>query len=423
MSTTKEIIINCLKDVRNQPHSKLKNKLNKIDEKINKCNECKSLVDKFPNANTVYLGTDNDIVLIGEAPANNGWRKSGMLWKDPKGKVLPSGVVLQKLFDKINRDIFDTTFLEAVKCYPLDRKNLKQCSINCKNYMLKQLEVLSPKLIITLGEFPTRTLLPIKFKKFGEVVGRIHKVNNLYILPIYHPSPISPKSYKDNLPIFEMLQKELKEVNNMKINEDLKKYIEENIFPVYANNDSGHNQSHIDYVIKRSMKFANTVADINYDIVYTVAAYHDIARHIDDKNHEKLSAEAVYKDKELTKYFTDEEIKIISEAVEDHRASLEYEPRSIYGKIVSSADRNSSLAMPITRTYEYRIARNPEAKIEDIIEEARTFIIHKFGREGYAKEKMYFKDEEYEQFLDEIATLCDDEEAFAKKFKELNNIK
>ena len=181
-------------------------KLNVIDKDINNCNKCQTLVDKFPNAKTVYLGKDNDIVLIGEAPANNGWRKSGMLWKDPSGKVLPSGVVLQKLFDIIDRDIFDTTFLESVKCYPLESKNLKQCSLHCKEYMLKQLEILNPKLIITLGEFPTRNLLTTKFKKYSDVVGIIHKVDNNYILPIYHPSPISPMSYKGNLPVFEYLK-------------------------------------------------------------------------------------------------------------------------------------------------------------------------------------------------------------------------
>ena len=51
-------------------------KLNVIDKDINNCNKCQTLVDKFPNAKTVYLGKDNNIVLIGEAPANNGWRKS-----------------------------------------------------------------------------------------------------------------------------------------------------------------------------------------------------------------------------------------------------------------------------------------------------------------------------------------------------------
>ena len=114
---------------------------------------------------------------------------------------------MQKLFDIIERDIFDTTFIESVKCYPLDRKNLKTCSTNCKNIMLKQLELLNPKLIITLGEFPTRNLLNFKFKKFSDVVGNIYEVNNYKILPIYHPSPISPKSYKGNIPIFEELKK------------------------------------------------------------------------------------------------------------------------------------------------------------------------------------------------------------------------
>ena len=185
--------------------------LKELDNKVNKCNLCQNLVEKFPNSNTVYLGNNNDIVLIGEAPANNGWRKSHMLWKDINGKVLPSGVILQKLFDMIDKDIFETTFLESVKCFPIERKNLKTCSKNCKQIMLEQLEILKPKLIITLGEFPTRNLLDFKLKKFQDVVGNIYEVNGYKILPIYHPSPISPKSYKGNIPIFEMLNNLLKE--------------------------------------------------------------------------------------------------------------------------------------------------------------------------------------------------------------------
>lgn len=185
----------------------IKELLQRIDQEIYQCALCKNLVEKFPDSNTVYLGKNNDIVLIGEAPANNGWRKSHMLWKDINGKILPSGVILQKLFDIINKDIFETTFLESVKCFPVERKNLKPCSKNCKPIMEKQLEILQPKLIITLGEFPTRNLLDFKFKKFQEVVGNIYEVNGYKILPIYHPSPISPKSYKGNIPIFENLSK------------------------------------------------------------------------------------------------------------------------------------------------------------------------------------------------------------------------
>lgn len=182
--------------------------LNQVDEEVFNCKSCDKLVDKFPNDTTVFLGKDNDIVLVGEAPANNGWRKSHKLWCDINGKVLPSGVVLQKLFDIIDRNIFETTFLESVKCYPLERKNLKMCSKNCKDIMLKQLMILNPKLIITLGEFPTRNLLNFKFKKFADVVGNIYEINGYKILPIYHPSPISPKSYLGNVPIFEKILNE-----------------------------------------------------------------------------------------------------------------------------------------------------------------------------------------------------------------------
>lgn len=184
--------------------------LEELDNEVNNCQKCKQLVDKFPNSPTAYIGKDNNIVLIGEAPANNGWRKSKMLWKDPTGKILPSGIILQRLFDIIDKNIFDTTFIESVKCFPLDRKNLKICSINCKDIMLKQLEILKPKLIITLGEFPTRNLLNFKFSKFSDVVGKIYEINNYKILPIYHPSPISPKSYKGNIPIFKTLHEQLK---------------------------------------------------------------------------------------------------------------------------------------------------------------------------------------------------------------------
>lgn len=184
----------------------IKKLLTKVDERVHGCKNCGKLVEKFPNDATVYLGKAHDIVLVGEAPANNGWRKSHKLWCDINGKVLPSGVILQRLFDIIDRNIFDTTFLESVKCYPLERKSLKTCSKNCKDIMLEQLRILNPKLVITLGEFPTRNLLNFKFNKFGDVVGKFYEVDGFKVLPIYHPSPISPKSYKGNLPVFMKLK-------------------------------------------------------------------------------------------------------------------------------------------------------------------------------------------------------------------------
>ncbi len=208
----------------------------------------------------------------------------------------------------------------------------------------------------------------------------------------------------------------------MKINNDLKKYIEDVIFKEYDKNDFGHGIDHIKYVIDRSFKFASTVPDINYDMVYTIAAYHDIGHHIDAKNHEKVSAEILMEDNNLKSFFTEKEIKIMSEAVYDHRASMDGEPRSIYGKIVSSADRNVLVEIPLRRTYLYRKEHNPNDSLEKIMEESREHILNKFGKKGYATTKMYFEDLEYKKFLEDITELANDKEKFEKKYLEVNGL-
>lgn len=208
----------------------------------------------------------------------------------------------------------------------------------------------------------------------------------------------------------------------MKINENLKGYIEREVFPSYEKNDLGHNIEHIKYVIDRSMKFASSVEGINYDMVYTVAAYHDIGHYIDAKNYEKVSADILRQDQNLRAFFTEDEINTMAEAVYDHRASMEGEPRSIYGKIVSSADRNTSMELPLKRTYAYRVAKNPDDTIDQIVEESRKHLKEKFGNKGYATEKMYFDDPDYKAFLRDIAELTSDKVAFRKKFMEVNQL-
>ena len=207
------------------------------------------------------------------------------------------------------------------------------------------------------------------------------------------------------------------------ITKEIKNYIEKNIYPEYHKNDSGHNIDHIKYVLERSLKFAKTVPDINLDMVYVIAAFHDIGHHIDAKNHEQVSSEILEKDEFIKNHFTKDELKTMVEAVVDHRASLEYIPRSIYGKIVSSADRNTDIDIPLKRTYSYRLEHFPNATLDEIIEESRQHIIDKFGSNGYAKDKIYFEDEDYNNFLKEVELFAEDKELFRKRFIEVNNIK
>lgn len=196
----------------------------------------------------------------------------------------------------------------------------------------------------------------------------------------------------------------------MKINNELKKYIERNVFPEYSKNEPAHNIEHIKYVINRSFKFANTVADINYDMVYTIAAYHDIGHHIDSKRHEIISGEIMSKDENLKRFFLEDELKVIKEAIEDHRASADHEPRSVYGKIVSTADRNITIEDCLSRTYTYGKKLNPSASDEELYIRAHDVLIKKFGENGYAK--FFFEDEEYEKFLKDIRKLLSNKKLY-----------
>ena len=208
----------------------------------------------------------------------------------------------------------------------------------------------------------------------------------------------------------------------MQINEDLKKYIEENIFPEYSKNEPAHNIEHIKYVIRRSFKFADTVPNINYNMVYTIAAYHDIGHHIDSKRHEIISGEIMSKDENLKNFFSEEELIVIKEAIEDHRASSDHEPRSIYGKIVSTADRNNTVEACLRRSYTYGKKLEPNSTDEELFERAYKHLNMKFGENGYAK--FFFKDEEYEKFLNDIRELLSNKQKFINTQKKyINDLK
>ena len=206
------------------------------------------------------------------------------------------------------------------------------------------------------------------------------------------------------------------------VNPELKKYIEDSIFPEYNKNEPGHGIQHINYVIDRSLKFAESL-DVDINMVYAIAAYHDIGHHIDYKNHEKVSAEILEKDQELRSFFTEEQIKTMADAVYDHRSSMDGIPRTIYGKIVSQNDRDTNLEMPFKRTYAYRTEHHIGNSLEEIIEESRKHLLGKFGPNGTAREKVFFDDPALEKFFTDITNYANNKEEFRQEFLRVNNIK
>lgn len=205
-------------------------------------------------------------------------------------------------------------------------------------------------------------------------------------------------------------EKEISEILD-NINTDLKECVEKNIKPEYSKNDGGHNWDHILYVIKRALELALDY-DINYNLLYSAVIFHDIGCHIDRKTHEIISADIAYKDIFLNNMFNKEEMNILKEAIEDHRASLEYEPRSIYGKILSSADRTVSVKLHIQRTIYYRIEKglNKEQTLDGSYEHA----INKYGVKGYATAKQYINDPKYKQYLIDLQELISKKEEYYK---------
>ena len=197
------------------------------------------------------------------------------------------------------------------------------------------------------------------------------------------------------------------------VDDKLKEYIEQNVLPEYNKNEKAHGIEHINYVVRRSFELIKqNNLEIDYNKAYVIAAYHDIGHHIDRKNHEIVSAQIMSKDENLKQYFSNEDLNVIKEAIEDHRASSDHEPRSIYGKIVSSADRNNTVESCLERSYYYGRKHSPDLSMKEIYENSFEHLNNKFGYNGYAK--FFLKDKEYEKFLEDIREVLKDKEKFCK---------
>lgn len=204
---------------------------------------------------------------------------------------------------------------------------------------------------------------------------------------------------------------------------ELKEYIEKNILPEYELNDKGHDIEHVKFVLKRAYEIGK-IYDVDIDMLFTIVCFHDVACHINRDEHEKLSAERLYNDKFLNAYFDIDSMIIMKEAVEDHRASLEYVPRNIYGKILSSADRKIDIDNYLKSSMGFSMKNNPNLSDEELIEESYLFAIKKFGKDGYATKKMYVDDKKYKEFLKELQDLIDNKDEYINRAKKiLKNIK
>lgn len=198
------------------------------------------------------------------------------------------------------------------------------------------------------------------------------------------------------------------------VNPELKQYVEQEILPRYDHFDKAHRRDHALMVIRQSLELASHL-DVDVDMVYAVAAYHDTGLCEGRELHHEASARIIKADPQLRKWFTEEQIRTMADAAEDHRASAKQAPRSLYGRIVAEADRFIDPVTITQRTIQFGLDHYPELDREAQYQRMVTHLKEKYGREGYLK--LWFTDSPNAVRLEQLRQLIDDESKLRQLFE------
>lgn len=194
---------------------------------------------------------------------------------------------------------------------------------------------------------------------------------------------------------------------------DLVEFVETKILPQYAEFDRAHNMEHVTRVIRRSLDLVKTTgADIN--MVYAIAAYHDLGMSGPRAIHHITGGKILASDARLKKWFSTEQIKIMKEAVEDHRASASRAPRSLYGKIIAEADRDIDVEVVVRRTIQYGLSNYPEKDKDEQWERFKEHMDSKYSADGYIK--LWLPKSPNEKSLNELRNLIADKHKLHEAF-------
>lgn len=197
---------------------------------------------------------------------------------------------------------------------------------------------------------------------------------------------------------------------------DLVEFVETQILPRYAEFDKAHGLAHVTRVIRNSIQLAKrTGADMN--MVYVVAAYHDLGLSGPRAIHHLTSGKILIQDARLKRWFSPDQLKVMKEAVEDHRASASHVPRSIYGKIVAEADRDLHPETVIRRTIQFGLANYPNLDMEGHWRRFCQHLSEKYSVNGYIR--LWIQGSENEHNLNELRSLIANPTELRKVFNRI----
>lgn len=166
------------------------------------------------------------------------------------------------------------------------------------------------------------------------------------------------------------------------MNLEIMEFVERNILPRYNDFGNSHGIRHAQHVIAESLSLAAKLG-ADADMCYVIAAYHDLGLEGPRAIHHITSGKILQSDARLKRWFSVEQINIMKEAVEDHRASSSHQPRSIYGKIVAEADRELDSETVFSRTILYGFEHYPEMDKEKQWDRFVEHMVNKYSETGY----------------------------------------
>ena len=188
--------------------------------------------------------------------------------------------------------------------------------------------------------------------------------------------------------------------NNVSL--DLMEFVEKNILPRYNEFDRAHSLAHVTGVIRRSLAIARRMgADPN--MAYAIAAYHDLGLEGPRAIHHITSGKILSTDARLKRWFSPEQIRIMKEAVEDHRASASHSPRSVYGKIVAEADRDLNPDNVFRRAVQFGLSNYPQYDKEQQWDRFAQHMKEKYSEHGYIR--LWIPNSPNAEKLNEIRTI------------------
>ena len=154
--------------------------LEAVRTELGDCRRCKL----HPYRTQIVFGTGNPhakLIFIGEAPGRD---------EDLQGEpfVGQAGQLLNKIIQAIQLQREEVYIANIIKCRPPENRNPEPDEIAaCEPFLIKQLQVIRPKLICALGAFAAQTLLKTE-EKISSLRGKFHQYQGIPLMPTYHPA-------------------------------------------------------------------------------------------------------------------------------------------------------------------------------------------------------------------------------------------